>query len=113
MQVVFAEKHGSGFFEATSNLSISKWDTILHQRAGCGSAYPGGIDQIFQADRNSVQRSTPVSLPDLTFGLTRLRQRRFRSDGYERVQSRIEFFNAGQAVRRKLDWRERACADLL
>ena len=75
--------------------------------AGCRGKNAGGIEQVFQPNRNAVQRPSPSARHDFRFSLPRLLQRKLRRDGDESVQGRIQPLDARQAFasefhRRKL-----------
>ena len=106
MQILFSQKHRAGSLQAANNFSVFGGDAVFESETGGGSANASSVDQVFQGERNTMQRSAPVAAPNLGFGLAGLRQGGFRRDRNERIQLRIELFDACQARGRQFDRRD-------
>ena len=96
MHVQLAEQNGSCVTKPLHDGGIFAWDAILEERATCGCSYASGIDQVLQSDGNAVKRTSGRAALQLPFRLTSLFQRRFRGDGDERIEYRIQRFNPRQ-----------------
>ena len=67
MQVVLAKNHRARLFEPPDDFCIFRRYVIFVQGAGGGSPSSCGIDQIFERDGNSVQRSSPLTAREFSF----------------------------------------------
>src|ERR1700691_4772231 len=90
MQIVFAENYRAGPPQPLNYFRVLGGNSMLENRAGRGFGRARGIDQVFQCDRNPMQRPTPFSAGDFDFGSLRLRQRRHGGHGDEGVEFMVE-----------------------
>ncbi len=97
MQIVLAHNHRTGLPQPSHNFRIFSRNTVLKHRAGSGSACARGIDQVFQRDRNPVQRPAPHPTHDLSLCRPRLRQSRLASNGDKSIQHGVELLDSIQA----------------
>jgi hypothetical protein len=89
MEVGLADKHGAGLAQASRDDGIGGGDVIApHLRRGTG-AHALLIDQVFEGQRNAVQRADSASGGDLFVGLPGLLECFIAGDGDKRVQLRI------------------------
>ena len=106
MQVVLSKKHGPRIFQPPHHFGIFRRNPILEYRAGGGGAYPGGIDEIFQGERDAVQRPAPVSANNFILSAACLCKRQFCSHRDEGIQNRIQFLNLREALLRQFHGRQ-------
>ena len=98
MQVLFAEKYRARRPQFPDQLGIACRYPILEQGAGSRRAHTSGVDDVFQANGNSVQRTPPPASLNLGLRRARLLESRFASHGDESIQKRIEFLNSGETL---------------
>ena len=72
MQILFPQKHRAGSLQAANNFRVFAGDAVLENETGGGGAHPSRVDQVFQGQGNTVQRSAPVAAPYLGLGLAGL-----------------------------------------
>ena len=106
MQILLSQQNCSSFFQTPNDFRILGRDPVFEQSAGGGGANAGGIDQVFHRQRDSMQRSTPVSAQDLSFGSLCLRKSQLRGYGDEGIQRGVESFDLREAVLRQLHGRQ-------
>src|SRR5260370_37548290 len=97
VQVLLADKDCACGLQLLYNVSIFGGNTVSEDCA-CGSASnSGGVDQVLQADRDSLQWAAPGAVRDFFFRQLGFLERRFCCDGAECVQGGVEAFGCSQA----------------
>ena len=86
------------------NLCVVRWGAIFEQTAAGGGAHTCGIDQVFERNRDSMERSSPAVVLDFRFGGTSLRQRGVGRNRNEGIEFWIESFDPAQAFTSQFDW---------
>jgi len=89
MQILFAKQHSPGVSQPLDDFGILLWNSIFEQRTRGRRRDSGSIDDVFDAQRNTVKRSTPVPTLDFGFGNVGLRKGSFSGNGNEGIQNRI------------------------
>ena len=87
--------------EALHNCSIFGRDPVAEGFGSPGSRDVGGIEQVFNAEGNPVQRSAIVSGSDFFIGFFRLCQGKISRQGDDAAQLWIEALNAVEVDLRK------------
>ena len=100
LQIGLADNHSSGISEAPDDFSIGVGKALVEYRAATSSARAGGIDIVFECDRNAVQGSTEFTGSGLSVQLRGPRERLFMHNGDVGVDLRIVGFDAVQAASR-------------
>src|SRR5262249_2252170 len=95
------------------NFGILLWNAIPEYRAPGRSCDARGIEEIFQSDWNTVERSAPSLLPNLGLGGLRFVHRDVRSYGYVCMKCRVQSGDALQHHAGHFDWRYLSCANQL
>ena len=112
MQVQLADDDRARSLQLPNQSGIFGRNSLAELIAGGGGANARGIEQVFQSDRNTVQRAAPVTGHDFGFGLARLVERQIAGDGDERVENRIQPLDTREALACKFNRREPAGANL-
>ena len=112
MQVQLANNHRARLLQLANQFSVFGWNAVAILIASSRGADSRCIEQIFQADRNAVQRPSPAARHDFGLGLARLLQRRLRRNRDESIQSRIQLPDARETCARELQRGELARANL-
>ena len=68
MQVQFAQQNCASLLEAANDFGILRRDAVAILVAGSGRSHACGVEEIFERNRNSVQRSAIITGCDLGFG---------------------------------------------
>ena len=113
MQILFPQNDRARVAKPPDNRSVFRRYAVLEQSAGCCGAHTGRIHDVFQSDRNSVQRPTVVSTVDFFFRTTRISESRLGQHGDKRIQLWIQMLDALQAIARQFHRRNSASANLL
>ena len=112
MQIVLAEENGSSGFQETNDFRILGRDAIFHQSAAGRGPDCGGINEVLQADGNSVQWTAPLTAGNFGFRNASLGESGVGGHGDKGVELRIEPFDALQAISGEVDGRDGAIAEL-
>jgi hypothetical protein len=106
VQIVLAQHHRTGLPQPPHNFRIFGRNAMLKHRAGSRSARARSIDQVFQGDRNPMQKPAPFTTRDLRLRRPRLRQSRLGSHGDKSVKRGVELLDAIQANPSQFDGRD-------
>src|SRR5262249_43817148 len=106
VHVELAEEHRPSAFEPADDFSILRWNSVLEHTARGGGSDTRGVNEVFQSDRNSVERALPPAALDIRLGTPRLGQRRTRGDGDESVELGVELVDPAQTSLGKLHRRD-------
>ena len=85
----------------------------LNKLLAAGSGKAGDINNVFEANGDAMQRTAPKAALYFAFGLPRLRQCRFPSDGDKGIEYRILLGDSPQTFLRKFDRRDFALTQTL
>ena len=108
MQVQFAQQHSPGRLESLHDGCVVLRNVILQHRAGRSGFYTCGFNQIFNCQRNAMQRAFPGAVSDFCFSFAGRIHGRVGSDGDESIQLRIQAFNLRETCLRQLHRRDGA-----
>ncbi len=86
------------------DLCVVRGNAIFKQAAARGGAYSSGIDEVFERNRDSMERSSPAVVLDFRFGRTSLRQRGVGRNRDESIELWIEPFDSVQTFTGQFDW---------
>src|SRR5438552_2253217 len=84
--LAFAKQDGACLLQPASDFRVLCWNAFFEHGAGRGGEDACGINQIFQCQRDPVQRPPPFAARDFCFGSARFRHSRIGSDRDECVQ---------------------------
>src|SRR5262249_33091584 len=96
MHVRFADDDCACVLQLLDGRSVLLRNAVLERLERRRRLHPGGVVEVFDANRDAVKRTAPVSRLNLRFGVPRLFTRGVREHGDERIQSRCELFDARQ-----------------
>jgi hypothetical protein len=105
-QVQLPENNGTSGFEPPHDLSVLARNAVGEGSAGSGGWNASGVDIVLEADRDSVQRATPVTAADLLIGCFGLSHRLLVSHRNKRMEDRIQLIYAIQACSCQLPGRD-------
>jgi len=105
MQIVLAQNHRASLPQPPHNFRILRRNTVLKDRTGSRIARARSIDQIFQGDRDPMQRPAPFTTRDLRLCRPSLRQSRLGSHRDESIQRWVELLDSIQAAASQFDRR--------
>ena len=97
VHVLLADDHRARRFEPPYDFCIFGRNAIRKQRASARRPHARRIEQILEANRNSMQRTSPAAFHDLRFRAPCIRHGLFGRHGDERVQYRVQALNPRQA----------------
>jgi hypothetical protein len=110
VHIQLAQKYGAACSQAADNLGIVSGNTILEQTAGRRGGRSAYINQIFQGNRYSMERTAPIASLNLILCFLSLCEGRVSRDAYEGVQFWVEPFYFAQTLLRQFDWRHSLAA---
>jgi len=113
VQILFAQNDGAGVLQPAYDVSVFRRNAVFEQGARRSGTNAGCIDEIFESERDPMQRAAPISTANFTLGLSRFLKRHFGSDRDECVQAGIQPLDAFEAVVSKFKRRHRAFAEQL
>jgi hypothetical protein len=90
----FADDDRAGFFQVHDDLRVLVGNAIVEDGAGSGGSRPGGVDVVFERNRNSVQRTAKLARFGFRIQLRRLGQSLLAHHGDECVEFGIVDFDA-------------------
>ena len=105
MQIVLTQNHSPACRNRRTTSASSAGTRSLKKRAGRRCARPRGIDQVFQSNRNPVQRPAPFPAQDFLFRSPRLCQRGLGAHCNKGIQRGIKFLDAIQTSASQFDRR--------
>ena len=106
MQVQFPQQDSAGFLQSPNNFRIFQRHAVCKHRAGGCSADSRRIDQIFQRDRDAMQRSAPFVRERVRLPVARLVERIVLRNRNERVDQRIRRMDLRQTSLREFRRRQ-------
>ena len=67
LKIRFAEENRARAFQPPRDFSVFSRNAVCEESTGARCLYAGRVDQIFQADGNTMQWPTPVARVDFSF----------------------------------------------
>ncbi len=113
VQVLFAEDDRSGSAQAAHDFGVFLWNAIFELGASGGGPGAGGINKVFEPDRDAVEWAAVVTAVDFPLGAVRLIERGVGENGDEGVEFRVELLDVGEAIACHFDGGDGFLADFL